>query len=374
MSLNLCRCDGKYTLVVRATNDRPQGTYSQPRYERYGYLTGITGDQVAYATQASEGLTIIIEKGTKISQLATCIQTQKVVTAEADILWENFSHTEDQLYLAFDDSCTRMLINLEIGKRESCSIPVRIEFKLKHSYFESLHKSLMKLPHPLVQRIFPDGCHFPMLTRINTSHLLEDSCELSDDQEQALQAMLSTPSHGPPFLLSGPFGTGKTFLLAAAAHCFFKQGREKHCSVTIFVGTQQQIAAQKFLDCFINIMLPRDDIFIVRVVPKYYHKKYDEQEYTKTTIEFDSNLASFKKQRLCLVISTCMTSMHLGRHLPGSFTHLLLDEGANIREPEGIIPFQLAHKNTKIVIAGDQHQVSFLSLSLLIFSLSLHLS
>ena len=357
MSLNLCRCDGKYTLVVLATNDRPQGIYSQPHYERYGYLTGITGDQVAYATHASKGMTIIIEKGTNISKLATCIQTQKVVTAEANILRENFSHTEDQLYLAFDD--TRMLINLEIGKCESCSIPVRIEFKLKHSYFENLHKSLMKLPDQLVQRIFPDGCHFPMLTIINTSHLLEDSCELSDDQEQALQAMLSTPSHGPPFLLSGPFGTGKTFLLAAAAHCFFKQGREKHCSVSIFIGTQQQTAAQKFLDCFIDIMLPRDDIFIVRVVPKSYHKKRDEQDYTMTTLEFNSNLASFKKKRLCLVIATCMTSMQLGRDLPGSFTHLLLDEGANIREPEGIIPFQLAHKNTKIVIAGDQHQVSF---------------
>ncbi len=43
---------------------------------------------------------------------------------------------------------------------------------------------------------------------------------------------------------------------------------------------------------------------------------------------------------------------------PGFFTHILLDEGAQAREPEAVAPLSLATKDTKIVIAGDPQQVS----------------
>ena len=353
------RCNGKYTFVVLAINDKPHRIHPQSQHKRYGYLTGITGNNVENATQSSQGVKLIIEKGAKIFCEGTgeCIQIQQSITTKADILRENLFHTEDRLYLALED--IHMLVDLEIGLHESCNIPVCVEFENKLIQFESLHQSIEKLPPLQAQRIFPDECHFPKPTCTITGPLLADSCRLSDDQELALRAMLSAPSHGPPFLLSGPFGTGKTYILAAAAHCFFKQGREDHSFVRIFVGTQQHVAAQKFLECFVDIMLPHDDIDIARVVPDSYHmKSSDMKEYTWTASDFRSSLASFKRQHLCLVIATCMTSMQLGRLLPGSFTHLLLDEGANLREPEGIIPLQLADPNTKIVIAGDHHQVS----------------
>lgn len=44
--------------------------------------------------------------------------------------------------------------------------------------------------------------------------------------------------------------------------------------------------------------------------------------------------------------------------LAGLFTHILLDEAAQAMECETIMPFALASKTTRIVLAGDHMQVS----------------
>lgn len=43
--------------------------------------------------------------------------------------------------------------------------------------------------------------------------------------------------------------------------------------------------------------------------------------------------------------------------LVGLFTHILLDEAAQAMECETIMPFALASKSTRIVLAGDHMQV-----------------
>ena len=40
------------------------------------------------------------------------------------------------------------------------------------------------------------------------------------------------------------------------------------------------------------------------------------------------------------------------------FTHILIAEGAQTREPETIAPLIMANKDTRIIIAGDSQQVS----------------
>lgn len=43
----------------------------------------------------------------------------------------------------------------------------------------------------------------------------------------------------------------------------------------------------------------------------------------------------------------------------GFFSHILLDEAAQAMECETIMPFALASKNTRIVLAGDHMQVQY---------------
>lgn len=51
-------------------------------------------------------------------------------------------------------------------------------------------------------------------------------------------------------------------------------------------------------------------------------------------------------------IDICVLSV-----LIGLFTHILLDEAAQAMECETIMPFALASKTTRIVLAGDHMQV-----------------
>jgi len=60
-----------------------------------------------------------------------------------------------------------------------------------------------------------------------------------------------------------------------------------------------------------------------------------------------------------LIITTFLTAPHLTFYDVKPFTHILIDEGAQTREPEAIAPLVLAGDNAKIVIAGDHLQVHY---------------
>lgn len=84
---------------------------------------------------------------------------------------------------------------------------------------------------------------------------------------------------------------------------------------------------------------------------------------------FFRNLPTFRKEvkqgmylneNSLVIVTTYMTSLQLLNVLNrdgGFFTHVLLDEAAQVREPEAIAPLCLATHEAKIVIAGDRKQV-----------------
>ncbi len=321
-------------------------------HKRFGYICGLSGDQIAYATQASEGAVIV------------CDTTE----IRADILRENFSHTDDRLYLAFDERSVKKLSDqFSVQKRPFKKEAVCVEFELKHFYFNSLHESIESLPRSIVTRIMPKAADFPE-NRVNLRPLPKNqrdtlglsSC--SPDQQLALQTIVSCPSSGPPVLIAGPFGTGKTHILATAVHFFFQQSKEHaRLPVRVLVCTQQQVSADTFLQCYFGILAPRDrNVIITRLTTKFRYRNPELKRWYKTVQEFERTFqrSSHSNESDFLVVTTCNTSLLLTNFLfPGFFTHILLDEGAQTREPEGITPLCMADHRTKIVIAGDHHQV-----------------
>jgi superfamily I DNA and/or RNA helicase len=59
-----------------------------------------------------------------------------------------------------------------------------------------------------------------------------------------------------------------------------------------------------------------------------------------------------------IVITTLVTSLILTKlEVQGCFTHIFIDEAAQVLECEAIMPLCLASEATRIVLAGDYHQM-----------------
>lgn len=321
------------------------------RYRRYGYLDDISGDQVAYATQASQGSLYIVTHN-------------EVTICKADILRDNYNHTEERLYVAFEaqeENKLRQHFSVVAGSRGGvCISGISVRFLLKHSYFNNLRSCVSKMGPSIIQKIVPSPrtfCQEPIDISIDLS-----SFKTSPDQLDALEAILSCSPEGPPNIIVGPFGTGKTRLLAMAASCFFTVARARRQSARILVCTQQWESVNNFYEHYENLMVDSEDDVIATILrenPSYSATSDGVTCKYKSVRSFLYDLRHTTPQQSHLVMSTCLNVRELVRDLRSTFfTHILIDEGAQMREPEAISPLSLADpQKTKIVIAGDQHQV-----------------
>ena len=315
-----------------------------PKVSRYGYLIGMKGDQITYATQASE--------------------SAEIGPATAQILMDNYFHGEERLYIAFDDNnFTKLKIYLDIQEnyKGEWKGNVKVHFELKHSYFRNMEKALKKLPEEVIGRLIPEESDFDSDVEFNRIPFPKhyDYLRLDQHQFRALQAVVFSRSNAP-ILIAGPFGTGKTRLLATAAYYFLEECRKP---VRVLVSAHHQASADTFMDCYFALMKmnPRHPwrVNLTRLTPSesYHNVNHEYSKWFKTVYQF-KKLHLYHEQKRLLVVTTFLTALRLCDLFPsGYFTHILLDEGAQTREPEAIAPLCLADSNTKIVIAGDHCQV-----------------
>ena len=317
---------------------------------RFGYFVGLDGDQIAYASQASEGA-YIVHKGKQV---------------KVDILkMENFSHTEEKMYIALDRSNLEKLENLTTlsVSRAPYRSPakIKVEFELKHLYFNNLHTAVEQLSPEVIARILPQVREFGIDHHLQIPDLRQYKQYCSQDQLSALHTIATCPSSGPPILIAGAFGTGKTHILAVTAHYLFKSSKG-NWPARVLVCTQQRASADMFLECYLKLMGPQgEEIYLIRGEG---FKNPNLKRWYRTVTQFQSYIerSSYRNRSNFLIVAPCFTAFLLAKFIPrGFFTHILLDEGAQTREPEAVAPLCMAGRNTKIVIAGDQNQVRFLS-------------
>ena len=303
-------------------------------------------DEVSYATQSASYAVI---------ELGQC-------SVQCDILQENMRHAEERLYIGFKKEAVKLLSHFGLqGKRAfTSSAPLPVHFRLKFSYFLSLKDSIRQLKKDAISRIFPSSTNFTPIKNAECCMLESYREYCSPDQYEALKVITSTPAAGPPVLIAGPFGTGKTRVLALASHYSVEESVSKNSRLAILVCMQQQTSADAFLAMYINLTSMNEEITIFRLQPKHPTQK---NKFTKTVDNFKKEIKrnSFRSQQRYLIVTTCLTAKQIADVLPPwFFTHIFLDEGAQMREPEAVAPLCMASKDTKIVIAGDKFQVHFL--------------
>ena len=311
---------------------------------RFGYLAGLDGDQIEYANQASQGLTITFsDQGRKIRAKLSS--------------WENYHLEEEKLSITLEPARHYDLQQLQSGR-------VEVMFELKENYFKNLCTSVNRLPPEIIAKIIPDRDSFVQHQEMSPGLCIEHyrkECSQDVQQFSAFKAIVSCPSSGPPVAILGAFGTGKTRVLALAAKYFIDEGN----GVQVLVCTQQRRSAAIFLESFLDLHPSNEGVDICLI------QNYGAVDKALETWKCTSDIFETKKAHLyrrrgnshdndnLLVIATCVTAGKL--NLPqGFFTHVFLDEGANMREPENVAPLCFACTDTKIVIVGDPNQVPYM--------------
>ena len=345
MYLSFCSCDGECTLELCDLHVKPPPPL---KFVTYACIRGLQDFQIAYATQAAE-----MEKkiGIKIYK-----KDDVKVHCKAHILHINYSEvdTEQKLYIAFDENCDREFqAHFEPDIRRNNCITVKIEFQLKNSYFRNLQKSIENLPAEVIPRIVSSDLKTFSLD-VPIVQTTTNQMDLDAEQQMALNAILA-PAHenSPPILISGPFGTGKTRIMALAAHMCFQQ----RSSACILVCTQQRESADNFMLMYREVVSKSgsDDFNVSSMILRDYG--HPRRELLKFYVKPEglSNWCSKAKNNK-LVVTTCLTAHRLEQENI-NFTYIFVDEGAQMREPEAVAALRMANKMTTLVIAGDPQQV-----------------
>ena len=281
------------------------------------------------------------------------IPMNPLLRCNVHILNKNNSHTEQKLYIAVDKDYNPLFeSHFKPQIMENGSVHVEVKFLVKSSYFRNLKKSVDSLPMAVIPRIQP--CDRKVLSL----EILEEECEeymsqLDTEQFTALNAILGkTLPNSPPILISGPFGTGKTRVMAIAAHLLF----QKLPKAQILLCTQQRESADNFMLMYCGVVSAsgsNDDAVDKILLRDYGYKNPKLKRFYVSS----RDLTECDPTSKLLIATTCLTA-HFLQNLQGlQLTHIFIDEGAQMREPEAIAALRMANDSTKIVIAGDPKQV-----------------
>ena len=302
---------------------------------RYGIISGQCGDTISYAKQASGGAVLILPES-----------KQRI---HVELGFFAHSPTGEGIPFVMNKEETQKLTRLNRTAKQVCDFSAYVQFELKHSYFKHLHDAIHEIPKTVISMIMPTKSNFiQQLPRDSVEIAKPKYTELELDitgQLHALYGILTSNSNAP-LLVAGPFGTGKTRLLARAAYEILRRNGQPR----LLVCAHHQASADTFMEYFGKMKEDKWPARLVRIIPNngYRSKTRDRyNEWYKARREI-RNVLSFN-----LIVTTLITA----QHLEGHFTHILMDEGAQTREPESMVPLCLATKQTRIVIAGDHYQV-----------------
>ena len=295
----------------------------------------MSASQITYALQASNHAII-----------TPCDEPQ--VVYKATLLMCNRDTSIDSLYIGLNVSHSSVFPH---------KLSVDVKFEVDHSYFQNLNDIIFKISDEALRRIIPiredfdEGLHLRPIPKTRFPQL-----KLDKDQFRGLQTMLFSQSSAP-VLIPGPFGSGKTRLLAVAAQEIIRYSKENKNDSHVLICCYQQDSADIFMnDYFLNPQNPLD-VEVVRVTTKQRLAALKNTTCFITVNSFKKSFHSYQSKKHVIVVVTCGLALWMSEFAKEYFNYILIDEGAQTREPETIAPLIMANKHTRIIIAGDSQQV-----------------
>uniref|UniRef100_A0A8C6NM02 Probable helicase with zinc finger domain n=1 Tax=Nothobranchius furzeri TaxID=105023 RepID=A0A8C6NM02_NOTFU len=265
--------------------------------------------------------------------------------------------TKDYIFLRICKDCCE-----ELGLLPDREMQVELQFQLNRQPLCEMHYALDRIRDNSI--LFPDVSLVPTIPWSPNRQWDEQlDPRLNAKQKEAILAITTPVSvQLPPILIIGPYGTGKTFTLAQAVKHILRQENSR-----VLICTHSNSAADLYIKDYLHPYVDAGNAH-ARPLRVYFRNRWVKtvhpvvQQYcliSNTQVNFQMPTRE-DVLRHRVVVVTLSTSQYLCQLdlEPGLFTHLLLDEAAQAMECETIMPFALASKTTRIVLAGDHMQLS----------------
>ncbi|KAG1714517.1 putative helicase with zinc finger domain [Nymphon striatum] len=267
----------------------------------------------------------------------------------------------DKIFLCLSVQCVK---DLDLKHEEEYDFLV--QFQLNRLPFCEMHAAVDQIS-PKLSFLLPDVSISPTIPWSpdrQWNKYLDN--RLNPKQKEAILAVTCDKTvHLPPIILSGPFGTGKTFTLAHAIKQIISLPDTR-----ILVCTHSNSAADLYIKDYLHELCQnKPEAKPLRIF--YVNRRVETVDATvlqySTRQSYKNSPCSYfvmpSEQEIWnhrIIVSTLTTSRVLMQYqLPeGFFTHILIDEAAQALECEAIIPLSLANASTKIILAGDHMQLS----------------
>ena len=329
-----CRCNGSVTLELVAVDDHRQ-----------------TRSFKSYGNRRQQSVSMLKLCGMEGAAMDYAIHGHAIAHIQ-------MGQSEIDCVVSHRDPNNHGLL-LHLPEEEIPPLPkksVYVHFEINHKYFDGLHKAVDYLSPIAVSKLLPETNHLKRAVAVKSALSASEESVIKEftlDSEYQMRALKQTISSDPkvPFLVIGGFCTGKTHILAAAASALL-------CDPTshILVCTYQHQCA----DSIYKELYRKYGNKIMRLVPNRTIARLIRDHTEGVALISEVQWADIERQRV--VVTTFLTATNLRRLESGKkrvrFSHILIDEGAQAREPESLGALAVVKEDTKIVIVGDNKQVS----------------
>ena len=288
-------------------------------------------------------------------------QSDKIHTEVTSCIWECHKEiTEESLLIYLPPSLSEFVSSKFDGEH----FLIDFEFTEDFTHLAKCHAAVECFKRrKLDYLLFPSNqTYYPNTKSFTCKSPLEQfDTKLNPQQESAMEAILLSESV-LPVIIAGPFGTGKTFLLSHAAEYLVKHYQEPF----ILVCALNNSSANAYLDnlhkiiqageCDYKILRLAYKHLMVAPVPRHLHKYFlfDSSNHRSFCYPSESEARNYR----IIVTTVGMAQELLKLNLTGHFTHIFIDEAAQMTVPEVMMALSLASNTTKVVLAGDHMQVS----------------
>ncbi|XP_041838677.1 probable helicase with zinc finger domain [Melanotaenia boesemani] len=265
--------------------------------------------------------------------------------------------TKDYIFLRICKNCCD-----ELGLLPDRELQVELQFQLNRLPLCEMQYALDRIKDNTI--LFPDVSLVPTIPWSPNRQWDEQlDPRLNAKQKEAILAITTPVSiHLPPILIIGPYGTGKTFTLAQAVKHILRQENSR-----VLICTHSNSAADLYIKDYLHPYVEAGNAH-ARPLRVYFRNRWVKtvhpavQQYclissTQITFQMPTREDILRHRVVVVTLSTSQYLCQLDLE-PGLFTHILLDEAAQAMECETIMPFALASKTTRIVLAGDHMQLS----------------